>query len=249
LLVLLAAKFYPNTSTSLPSAVLRLVSALVMVTLSSLDQRKSSKPSMLISCYLFLTPLLDAVQARTLFLSSTNKHEYAYSCIFTTTLAYKVLVLLLEARQKSRLLEWDEKEHSPEEVCGIFSLGVYFWLNRVFLQGYTKVLKMNDLYPLDTNLRGKNLHQRFALHLDYSKLQAAKLGLLKALIRTLRTPLLLPVLPRLALLAFTFSQPLFIESLISHLSKTTPDPNAGYGLIGASFFIYSGMAISMALCW
>jgi hypothetical protein len=249
LLVLLAARFYPNTSTSLPSAALRLVSALILIALSSLDHRKSSKPSMLISGYLFITPLLDAVQARTLFLSSTNNHEYAYSCVFTTTLVYKVLVLLLEARQKSRLLKWNDKEHSPEEVCGIFSLGVYFWLNRIFLEGYTKVLKMGDLYPLDTNLHGELLHKRFVAHINYSKLRTDKSGLLKALIRTLRTYLLLPVLPRLTLLGFTFSQPLFIESLISHLSNMTSDPNAGYGLIGASFLIYSGMAISMALCW
>jgi hypothetical protein len=220
-----------------------------MNALSSLDHRKSSKPSLLVSGYLFITPLLDAVQARTLFMSSTNKHEYAYSCVFTTTLVYKILILLLEARQKSRLLKWDEKEHSPEEVCGIFSLGVYFWLNRIFLEGYTKVLKMRDLYPLDTNLHGELLHRRFVTHINYSKLRTDKSGLLKALIRTLRTPLLLPVLPRLALLGFTFSQPLFIESLISHLSNTTSDPNAGYGLIGASFLIYSGMAVSMALCW
>lgn len=220
-----------------------------MIALSSLDHRKSSKPSMLMSGYFFITPLLDAVQARTLFLSSTNKHEYAYSCVFTTTVVYKLLVLLLESHKKSRWLVWDKIEHSPEELCGIFSLGVYFWLNKIFLEGYAKVLNMGDLYPLDTNLRGKALHDRFVTHIDYSKLQADKFGLLKALIRTLRIPLLLPVLPRLTLLGFTFCQPLFIQSLLDHLSTPSRDPNAGYGLIGASLLIYSGIAVSMAICW
>jgi hypothetical protein len=58
---------------------------------------------------------------------------------------------------------------------------------------------------------------------------------------------LLPVPPRLALLGFTFCQPFFIERLLDHLSRPSVDANVGYGFIGASVLIYSGIAISMAL--
>jgi len=220
-----------------------------MVALSLLDHSKSFRPSVLLSAYLFLTSLFDAVQARTLFLASTTKSQYVYSGVFAATLVYKILLLLLEARQKSRWTASNATERSPEETCGIFSLGVYLWLNRIFIDGYSKVLTIADLYPLDTALQGQMLHERFSEHIEYSRLEGDKFGLLKALTRTLVVPLLLPIPARLALLGFTLSQPFFVQSLIKHLSKPEPDSNAGYGLIGASMLIYAGIAISTSLCW
>jgi hypothetical protein len=203
----------------------------------------------LLGAYLFLTSLFDAVQARTLFLASETKSQYVYCGVFTATLGYKILLLLLEARQKSRWTTSDATERSPEETCGVFSLGVFLWLNKIFVDGYSKVLTITDLYPLDTALRGQMLHERFQEHMDYSSLEGDRFGLLKALIRTLAVPLLLPIPARLALLGFTFSQPFFVQALINHLSKPQPDTNSGYGLIGASMLIYAGIAISMSLCW
>lgn len=231
------------------AAVLKLVSALFMIILSVVDHSRSPRPSVLLSSYLSLTLLLDAAQARTLFLSSNDKPELSYSSIFGASIALKAGILLLEAQQKSRWVSWDDKEHSPEETSGIFSLGVFFWLNKVFLDGYRKILTIRDLYPLDSSLDSKSLHDDFSRNMDYSKLRGDKFGLVKVLMRTLKVPLLLPVAPRLALLGFTFCQPLFIEKLLDHLSEPEIDANIGYGFIGASILIYSGIAISTALCW
>lgn len=231
------------------SSVLKLVSALFMITLSLVDHSKSPRPSVLLNSYLFLTLLLDAAQARTLFLSSDDKPELTYSIIFSAAIALKAGILLLEAQQKSKWVSWDDKEHSPEETSGIFSLGVFFWLNKMFLEGYKKILTIQDLYPLDSSLNGKSLHDEFSKNMDYSKLKGDKFGLLKVLMCTLKVPLLLPIPPRLALLGFTLCQPFFIEKLLDHLSKPEIDANVGYGFIGASVLIYSGIAISTALCW
>ncbi|BDD60059.1 hypothetical protein MAP00_005223 [Monascus purpureus] len=85
--------------------------------------------------------------------------------------------------------------------------------------------------------------------MDYSKLKGDKYDLVKVLVRTLKVPLLLPVLPRLALLGFTFCQPFFIERMLNYLSQSELDANIGYGFIGASMLIYSGVAISTAFYW
>lgn len=85
--------------------------------------------------------------------------------------------------------------------------------------------------------------------MDYSKLRSDKFGLVKVLTRTLKVPLLLRIPPRLALLGFTFCQPFFIEKLLDQLCKPKVDANVGYGLIGASILIYSGIGISTALYW
>ncbi|KAJ4003924.1 hypothetical protein NW752_012062 [Fusarium irregulare] len=249
LVILVTLGTFQATGIFIASSVLKLVSALLMALLSLIDHRKSLRPSVLLNSYLFLTLLFDAVQARTLFLTWTIKPELTYSSIFTATIALKLAILLLEAQRKTKYVVWNEKERSPEETSGIFSLGVFFWLNKIFLEGYRKVLRLEDLFPLDTSLHGKLLHEEFSKHMDYSKLKASKLGLVKVLIRTLKIPLLLPVLPRLALLGFTFCQPLFIERLLAHLSEPKISNKIGYGLIAASVLIYSGIAISWALCW
>ncbi|KAI7978013.1 hypothetical protein EIK77_009553 [Talaromyces pinophilus] len=204
---------------------------------------------MLLNSYLFLTLLLDASQARTFFLQSGDKPELTYSSIFCASIAFKVGILLLEAQRKSKWVNWDEKEHSPEETSGIFSLGVFFWLNDIFLDGWKKVLTIKDLYPLDSSLSAESLHAKFLENMDYSKLKGDRVGLVKVLCRTLTIPLLLPIPPRLALLGFTFAQPFFIEKLLNYLTESEADPNIGYGLIGASLLIYLGIGISTALCW
>lgn len=182
-------------------------------------------------------------------MSSTERPELAYSSIYCAAMTLKVVILLLESQRKSRWLGWNEKEHSPEETSNIFSLGIFFWLNRLFWDGYNKVLTLNDLYPLDSSLDSSILHERFAQNFDHYQLRNDKHGLLKGLLSTLKVHILLPVPPRIALIGFTVAQPFFIERLLEHLAKPEVESNVGYGFIGASILIYSGMAVSTALCW
>lgn len=221
-----------------------------MVPLSFLDHSRSPRPSILLSFYLFLTVLFDVAETRTFWLASGTKAELTYTSVFTAAMALKVVILLLEAQHKTKWVTWDSKDpHSPEETTGIFGLGVYFWLNSLFANGYRNVLQMKDLYPLDHAMRGQLLQDKFEQHIDYATLKGNKYGLLRVLARTLLGPLLLPIIPRLALLGFTFCQPFFIKSLLTFLSQdaATASPNVPYGYIGASLFIYSGIAISRAL--
>ncbi|KAJ6005636.1 hypothetical protein N7451_003580 [Penicillium sp. IBT 35674x] len=239
LLVLTATGPFHATSMFIASSALNLVSALFTLTLSIVDHSRSPRPSILLNTYLFITLLLDAAQARTLFLSSDDKPELTYSSIFCASIALKTGILLLEAHQKTKWITWDMKKHSPEETSGIFSLGVFFWLNKMFFVGYKNILEIEDLYPLDSSFDAQALHEDFKQNIDYSKLKKDRFGLLKVLMRTLKVPLLLPIAPRLALVGFTFCQPLFIERLLVYLSQSEPDPNIGYGLIGAITEIFS----------
>lgn len=249
LLVLAATGTFQITSLFIVASSISLLSALLMIPLSVVDHSRSPRPSVLLNIYLSLTLLLDIAQARTLFIHSDEMSDIAYSSLFTAAVAFKAVLLLLEAKTKARWVRWNEKEHSPEETSSLFSLGVLFWLNKLFHLGHTKVLGVEDLYPLDVEIDAKLLHEKFAKNVDYSKLQSGKYGLLAALIRTLWVNLLLPVVPRLCMLGFTFCQPLLLEGLTEYLSEPELDANIGYGFIGAAFFIYSGIAISMAFYW
>lgn len=55
----------------------------------------------------------------------------------------------------------------------------------------------------------------------------------------------MPIIPRLALLALTFCQPLLLRRLLDYLKHSdVEDKNIGYGLIGAYFVVYVGLAVS-----
>ncbi|KAH9885049.1 ABC multidrug transporter [Xylariomycetidae sp. FL2044] len=221
-----------------------------MIGLSFLDHNRCPRPSILLSSYVFLTLIFDVVQVRTYWLASSTRAESAFAAIFSTSFAVKVGIVFLEAQQKVRWVKWENEEHSPEETSGIFSLGVYFWLNKLFLKGYRGVMKVTDLYSLDSNISADILHGRFAHILRKSNWHGQKYGLALALARSLAVPLILPVPARLLLSAFRLCQPLLINSLLEYLTTPEASPvNHGYGFIGASFFIYSGIAISTALYW
>ncbi|XRM48571.1 hypothetical protein ABZX51_011487 [Aspergillus tubingensis] len=249
LLILAAVGSFHISRMFIASSVLQLLSALFMLTVSMVDHSRSPRPSMLLNSYLFLTLLLDIARARTLFLSSDYISEVAYSNLFCASVGLKTAILVLEACQKAKWVVWDATKHSPEETSGIFSLGIFFWLNKLFLAGYKHTFTIESLYPLDSTFDAQALHEEFARKMDYTKLKGDKFGLLKVLVRTLWVQLLLPIPPRAALIAFYICQPLFIESLVTYLSQSEPGPNVGYGLIGAAILIYSGIAISYGLYW
>ncbi|EHK18104.1 uncharacterized protein TRIVIDRAFT_67316 [Trichoderma virens Gv29-8] len=49
---------------------------------------------------------------------------------------------------------------SEESVSGRYNLGVFYWLSSLFFAGYRKVLKHEDLYPLDNELRSELLAKK-----------------------------------------------------------------------------------------
>ncbi|KAH7271040.1 P-loop containing nucleoside triphosphate hydrolase protein [Fusarium solani] len=234
---------------SLAGSCLTFVASLFAVALSYIEHSSARRPSTLLAIYILLTLLFDIVQARTAWLIITNSHQTIQARLFTASIVVKLVVLCLETIPKTRWIHWNADEHSPEESSSVLSLGVYAWLNKLFLRGYRDVMDIDDLYPLDEGMTAGKLYSRFS-----NKIRAHKYpnepnsGLLKDLCRTLPGPFLYPVAPRIALIAFKFCQPFFIDATLEFLQlpETPTTNNIGYGLIGAVFLIYSGIALSFA---
>lgn len=233
------------------ASALEFISSLGFIVLSLLEHTRSPRPSILLSFYLTLTLLLDVAQTRTLWLASRNQTDVAFSRVFTSAVTFKAVSLLMESQNKARWISWDSKEHSPEETSGLFGLGAFIWLNQLFLSGYTKVLKVGDLYPLDPAMCAETLEKNLARHREKSVSAGRhkRYGLAQALVKTLAVPILLPVFPRAAMAVFQFCQSFLINTLLSHLEETNPSKNDGYGLIGATILIYLGIAVTFALYW
>ncbi|KAH9885545.1 P-loop containing nucleoside triphosphate hydrolase protein [Xylariomycetidae sp. FL2044] len=242
-----AGRFRPLLAAS---AALALASAICMAWLSFLEHSRSPRPSIFLNAYLFVSILLQVAQARTFWLASISPAETIFSRLFTTAVALKALILVLESRHKSRWILWDVKDHSPEETSGFFGLGVFAWLNRLFLRGYRRVLSLEDLYPLDHQIHSEVLRSKLEHHVNaLSERPGQKHGLAKALAKSLAVELTLPVGPRIAMGVFQLCQPFLINALLEYLQQPSKDPNFGYGLIGATILIYTGIAISSAFYW
>ncbi|KAF4337201.1 multidrug resistance [Fusarium beomiforme] len=172
-----------------------------------------------------------------------------YAPMLTAITGLKPVMVYLESRQKSKWLGWDMKQHSPEETSGIYNLGVFFWLNTLFMKGYRVILTLESLYPLDKALRAEIIHDHVAKSIENNPWKGQRYGLARLLLWTFALQLLLPVIPRATLLAASLCQPFLIHALLHYLENDGSDKNHGYGLIGATALTYGAIALSTALYW
>ncbi|KAI1078911.1 ATPase-like protein [Whalleya microplaca] len=234
-----------------PSFAVSFVSALGISLLSLLEHSRTPRPSILLNVYLFATGLFDVARTRTFFLTSSDNDDLIFCRLFTTSVVFKGLLVILESYHKTRWLEWDSKIHSPEETAGIFGLATFTWLNRLFLTGYKNILKLDNLYPLPQSLATEISSLGFERLVKEAPKKGQIFSIIKALGKTLATSLILPIGPRAMLTAFKFSQPFFINTLLDYMQQAVDgsSKNSGYGLIGAAILIYAGIAVSTALYW
>ncbi|KAJ4397176.1 hypothetical protein N0V93_001400 [Gnomoniopsis smithogilvyi] len=202
--------------------------------------------------FLFVTILLDITQTRTMWLAAHTYDDLTFVRILTASTSWKALLILLESRRKQRWLRWDRKIHSPEETSGIYGIGTFSWLTTLFISGYKSLLTISDLFVLDRRMSAELLRSAFSDALERTKFFGRKNGLTRVFARTMVVPFLLPVAPRIALMGFSFCQPFLLETLLTYLEEPEDQPNAknkGYGLIGATILIYTGIPLANAFYW
>ena len=70
-------------------------------------------------------------------------------------------------------------------------------------------------------------------------------ALMFTVFRTLKGPLLAIILPRLCFIGFTFCQPFLISATLAWVESDdrSDDTSQGYGLIGAWFIVFVGLAV------
>ncbi|KAF5679393.1 abc transporter [Fusarium heterosporum] len=246
-LVLAAQRRSNLVNLSVPAEILRFAVIIAIFLLSFIEHKKSPRPSVLLGCFLSLTLLFDIVRTRTIWLLARNDASSAstFAGMVVATTVFKGLVLVFEAQHKTYTQEWKES-HSPEETSGIFSLSTYTWVDRLLLSGFRSLLSIDDLYTLDQTMSASTLQVKMnKMGVRSSETPSSK-PLSRQMLKTLMGPLLLPVLPRIAVIGFTFCQPFLIKAILTYLESPT-EPKYGYGLIGATVIVYAGIAISNAL--
>lgn len=172
-------------------------------------------------------------------------NDNAIAAITTAALAIKICLLAVEVMEKGTILRAGYTSQSPEAKSGLFGKSLFLWLNRLFRTGYRQSLSVEDLLPLDKHLTSDYLYSR--IHQPWADTASkGPRSLLMLFFRQLRWRLLAAVPPRLGLIGFTFCQPFLIECALEFNRQPVDasSTNVGYGLIGAYFLVYVGIAIT-----
>ncbi|OJJ66207.1 hypothetical protein ASPBRDRAFT_49106 [Aspergillus brasiliensis CBS 101740] len=228
--------------TAIPAVALSLVDALSIAILSTIEHDRSVRPSSLLSIYLLLSTLFDAVQVRTLFI---RHYPSSLGALSATTVALKLLLLALEAQNKRSYLKGPLLAIPPESTSGVFARTVFWWLNRLFVNGFRKLLTLEDLFPTDQDLDSAGLRRKIGR--AWKRYQSSQTrSLILATFTSLRWAVLRTIFPRLCLIGFSYAQTFFIQRALEHLQRPNTEliRNEGYGLIGAAALIYGGIAVS-----
>lgn len=142
------------TRATVPSAVLSFLATVAILFLSRLEHSRSVKPSFILNIYLLASVVFDAVQARTLFL---KRDAPAILGLFTTSIAIKFALLVVESRSKRRWLRAPYNSYSPEATSGIFNRSFFWWINPLLTRGFRKLISVEDLFTTDVSLKSEVL--------------------------------------------------------------------------------------------
>ncbi|PKY09063.1 putative ABC transporter [Aspergillus campestris IBT 28561] len=227
----------------LASAILDLISALVVIVLVDMEHFRSIRPSFLASAYLFVTLLLDLARVRTSWLLAGYQ---GYPACLSASLAVKLLLLILTNTEKRKWFLHTEKDHSTESVSGPFSRGLFTWLNGLLWKGHSVLLTGDALPTVHRKLLSSELSTRFADSWTRHP-QKGQNALLVAVIKCLRWEIATIALPRLCVVGFSIAQPFLIGRVVTVLQQTSPlSQEMGYALIAATAIVFTGIAVSRA---
>jgi ATP-binding cassette subfamily C (CFTR/MRP) protein 1 len=163
----------------------------------------------------------------------------------------KAVILVFEAWEKTPYLASRPEDRSPEVTSGIFNRSVFYWLNKILVLGYQRVFSLKDLYPLDEHTEAAVLHANIEKSWAEMGDGWGQHRMLSAIFKSHWPPLLLPIIPRLCLIGFTFCQPLLLNRTLDFLGQReqSDTPDIGNGLIGAYAIVYLGLAVSTGFYW
>ncbi|KAI0415678.1 putative ATP-binding cassette transporter [Xylaria grammica] len=229
-----------HTSLSVATSALCFVASLALLVLSHVEHVRSARSSDVLGFYLVITPLLRSAMVRTYWYLN-GFHTIA--SLGLASLLVQLGILALESWSKRRWLLDAARNGSPEECASFLSRSLFAWINSLFFRGYRRQLTDSDLRIIDNGLSTSEMESKFNRLLATKKF--GRYDLIQLTFKSLGLYTLAPVLPRLALSTFTFAQPFLASSLIDFLDGgRSASQNDGYGLIGASFLVYTGIAVA-----
>lgn len=249
------ARLTKKTAASVPSAVVSLIATIFIPLVSHFEHLKSLRPSTLLVLFLSLTCLVEATRIRTYWLSE----EVALAATLSVALGIRLIALYFEALNKRGLILAHDEKVPVELLAGPISRTVFYWLNGLMASGYRGVLQPEDFGPIDDRLLTARLRPNFRSISSRYESSSEKVkqggsstrnGLLWLTFTAIGRVWAGPIVGRLAVTGFTFTQPFLTNAALAYLQADYFVPAShGYGLIGAAFLCYVGIAAATGWYW
>lgn len=112
------------------------------------EHTTSVKPSSTLNAYLLVSLILDIATLRSIWQSQLSVPIQA---VATAAFCFMVTILVLD-KGFSR---------SSEETSGIYSQGLFLWVNSLLRNGFRQLLKPADLFPVEEGMSAAMLDARF----------------------------------------------------------------------------------------
>jgi len=157
----------PKNRAAIPSAALSLVGGIVLFALSYFEHMRTVRPPLLLNTYLLLSFFFDIVRSRSY---SLTPGLNTISAVFNTRVGVKLILALVEAHPKRRLLLPVYSNLPTESTSGPYKRALFWWLNALFKKGYSESLTVDDLFHLDKHLQSDYLHHLLRSSWDRCKL-------------------------------------------------------------------------------
>lgn len=171
-----------RTATTIWSAAIRLVAYGTLPLISILEHGRSVRPSTLLTLFLVFSASSDAIQWGLLhFVTNCPTSPAVIGIAFTI----KVILLVLEMRNKMSILREPYENMSPEEISGLLGNLFFWWVNDFIVLGYSKILSADDMPPLPSYLNSMKLRKAMQVTWDQRSM-----CLIRVLVDRLLTPTL-----------------------------------------------------------
>jgi hypothetical protein len=225
---------------------LGILDAIALCALSFVEHRQSVRPSSLITLYLLFSVAFDAVQCRTLWLLPREQKLRTIASVLSVAIGFKLVLLFLEIAEKRSSLVHPWNRSPPESLSGAINRSFFWWLNALFRRGYKGVLSLELLWPAD-QMDPERLLERLKTAWKTTTDKEKKNALASSVVKSIKWPIVVALSPRLCLIGFRFSQPLLLKRIVDFVGQADGEEkiNIGYGLLGATVFVYFGNAVSM----
>lgn len=148
----------PKTQISVATTALSLFSSAFFICLSDMEHRLSSRPSDILSIFLFVTITLDVIRIYSLWIIGGT---LPVAILLIVTEVVKFAILMLESWNKRGALKQPYASYPPEALSGIISRSTFWWLNHLMWLGYKESLSLDMLYDLDPKTSARNTSERF----------------------------------------------------------------------------------------
>jgi hypothetical protein len=198
----------------------------------------------------------------------SNNLEIVSLTLITITLVLELSLLVTESQSKVAILKPPYKSLTSEELTGVLGRLLFWWINPILNVGYHGFLIQDDLPKVDRELSSRLLRKRLIRAWNQ---RCKRLGTCSPMITTDTLPtlflaqpetsftlprvlftcfwgeILSPIVPRLFLIVFRYSQPILISVTIGFVRKSSSQDEgmgSGYWLVVLATGTYCGIAVS-----